>query len=1144
MTNPSRYGLSLLLVCLLPWLAAGNRLVAQIARPADAPRPMTPEQSAAAFKLPAGFRMEVVASEPLIASPSGVCWDEHGRMFVSELHGYNLEGQLDIEELNKTGKLDTQVRRVEADDRFKKAALAGTYGVVKMLRDTDGDGRMDAAEVWATNLPPVYGIVPARGGIIVACAPDIVFLADRDGDGKPEVREVLFTGFRVGEMWRGINSPQWGADGWIHFGRGWGGSTVTGPKLAQPVALPDTDFRIRADGTAIEPVTGGTGTFGFAVTEAGDRFTENTTVPAIFIAPLPWRYLFRNPDAAARSLEAATGDPHAYSLSKPHPWRQKRADDPAYFKYYNSRYGAAESEADGWFTAACGPLVYRDHALPGLFGQYFVCEPSGNLIHRALITTNGPALEVRRAPGEEKSEFAATTDQWSHPIGLTHGPDGSIWITDYYREIIEDYSAIPRHLQQQYGVYNGHDRGRIYRLTHRDAPRAPAADLARLNVKALARECASPLLWHRQTAQRLLAERADQAVVPSLRRLLSDRKAKPSSIITVLRTLDQLGALTPHDLQPFITHSDTAVRVHALQLADHWFENSEGRVLLSEALNAAVAEQDPRVQIQFALSLGESRDARVFATLARYAREHISVRWMDAAILSSLHGRGLEMLATLVGDPGGAAPLLAPLAQSVAARRDGAELARTLQLAAGTKPESQAAILNGLVQGRKNAPRKPLGDPSALVALARLAASTNADVRKASRALQETFIPAVTDNDVLVTAGVLPPAERVSDETFHQYITALAGPRDLKHGHELFLQACAPCHRIGQEGYEVGPDLLGQLGMAEEGLLKDILLPNERIRPGYETTVVQTSDGGAITGILKDDGATSLELALPGGVQQVLLRKDVTGVRRLAASLMPPFAEALGPADVASLLAWLRSNLGAGTPNPASGYFELRLYTVTSNKLDGVLERFRETVEPVRRQHGIRTLGYWSAPGTTNGGTFAYLMTAVSKAELQRQEKEFGTDPDFQKGYAASNAKHGQTVDKIVALPLGMDPTATLDFASAPQARAFDLRIYSVEPGKLDAFRSRWRDFAVPIYRHHGLHSVGWWVAESKGADGHDQFVCLLAGGSAEAISNSINAFHADPEWQRIEKETERDGKLRSSVTALKLTPADFSPLK
>jgi putative membrane-bound dehydrogenase-like protein len=873
---------------------------------------MTPEQSAAAFKLPDDFRIEVVAGEPLIASPSAVCWDERGRMFVSELHGYNLAGQLDIEELNKTGKLDTQVRRVQADEKFKKAAQSGTFGAVKLLRDLNGDGRMDAADVWATNLPPVYGLVPARGGVIVACAPDIVFLADRDGDGKAETREVLFTGFPTGELERGINAPQWGVDGWIYFGRGWGGGKITGPHLREPAQLSGSDFRIRADGSAIEPVTGATHTFGFAMTDAGDRFTVTTTIPGIFIAPLPWRYLARNPDAATPSLESATGDRRAYSISKPHPWRQKRADDPAYFKYYNSRYGAAESEADGWFTAACGPMVYQDRVLPGLTGQYFVCEPAGNLIHRAIIEADSSALRLRRAPGEEKSEFAASTDAWSHPMDLTHGPDGCIWITDYYREIIEDYSAIPRHLQQQYGVYAGHDRGRIYRLTHRDASRAPAADMSAFDAKALARECTSPIFWRRQTAQRLLVERGEKSTV--LRESLADKRAQPFAIIVVLRTLDQLATLAPSDLQPFISHADAAVRIHALQLADQWFDKEEGRALLDTALSRAPAEQNPRVQIQFALSLGETRDPRAFGVLAQFAREKLAVRWMDAAILSSLHDRGLKMLDALLREPGGSTSFLPPLTQSIAARRDESELAATLNLIATSKPETQVAVLNSLVKGRKNAPRKPLADKSARVALASLAASSGAEVRTAARALEDTFVATLTDDESVVPPGRLPPVEQISEETFRKFVAALTGPRDLKHGHEVFLQACATCHRIGKEGSDVGPDLLGQIGMAEESLLKELLMPNERIRPGFETTLVQTRDGGAVTGLLKSDDATSLTLMQPGAVEQVLLRKDVIGVRRLMTSLMPSYAEGLKPSDVADLLAWLRSNLGTGPP--------------------------------------------------------------------------------------------------------------------------------------------------------------------------------------------------------------------------------------
>jgi hypothetical protein len=229
---------------------------------------------------------------------------------------------------------------------------------------------------------------------------------------------------------------------------------------------------------------------------------------------------------------------------------------------------------------------------------------------------------------------------------------------------------------------------------------------------------------------------------------------------------------------------------------------------------------------------------------------------------------------------------------------------------------------------------------------------------------------------------------------------------------------------------------------------------------------------------------------------------------------------------------------------PAAGYLEFRIYTVTSNRLDAVLERFRDTVDPVRRRLGIRTIGYWSAPGVTNGGTFAYLMAAATREELQRQEKDFGADPQFRAGFAESNRKHGKTVDAILSLPLVTEAAASFPFPSSPSPRAFELRIYSVLPGKLDAFRTRWRDVAVPLYERHGLQSLGWWVAEPKDAAGHDQFVCMLAAPSLAAIPVAIASFHQDPEWQRAVKETEAMGPLRSGVIAYRLQATDFSRLK
>src|SRR5688572_30064511 len=130
---------SVLLSCACAYNGSALNCAAQISHPPDAPPPLSTEAAKATFRLPPDYRIELVASEPLLREPSGVCWDEHGRLYVCELHGYNLEGQYDIDELNKTGQLDRVVRRIQANERAKQAAKAGTYGTVKLLADTDGD---------------------------------------------------------------------------------------------------------------------------------------------------------------------------------------------------------------------------------------------------------------------------------------------------------------------------------------------------------------------------------------------------------------------------------------------------------------------------------------------------------------------------------------------------------------------------------------------------------------------------------------------------------------------------------------------------------------------------------------------------------------------------------------------------------------------------------------------------------------------------------------------------------------------------------------------------------------------------------------------------------------------------------------------
>jgi putative membrane-bound dehydrogenase-like protein len=644
--------------------------------------------------------------------------------------------------LNKTGELDRVVRRLQADDSAKEAAEKETFGTVKLLTDTDGDGRMDKAEVWANDLPPCYGICPARGGVIVACAPEIVFLADLDRDGKPEIRDVLFSGFATGALERGANAPQWGPDDWIYFGRGHGGGRITGPRLKAPVVLPNTDFRIKSDGSALEPVAGGTHTIGFTFTAAGERFVTNTQSPALQIAPIPWRYLARNRDLAIGGLEhRAAADGKVFPVSRPHPWRTKRADDPGFAKFYTDRYGIAESAPNGYFTSACSPLVYQDRALSELAGQLLCCEPAQNLVHRATLVRNGLRFNLRRPAGEELSEFLASSDPWFHPIALSHAPDGSIWIVDFYREIIEDYSAIPRYLQQQYGLTNGQDKGRLWRLTTKESPAFQSPDLGKLTNGQLVAELTSQLFWRRQTARRLLIERKAKETATAIEAIIAS--AETSIALNALSVLDALGALKAAHVEKLLAHDDADVRIHALRAAERFFGDQPA--LVKRVLELS---NDPRdaVRLQAALTLGEVRDDRVLGPLADLALQADVDPWLQQAVLTSLAGRGGGMLAELLKNDRFAADaklspsarrFLQSLAEVIAARRDPAELSSAVvQIASASNDELQMALLRGILSRFQNTRAAfPLDDKSRQ-ALRSLAESRREQIRELSRALE------------------------------------------------------------------------------------------------------------------------------------------------------------------------------------------------------------------------------------------------------------------------------------------------------------------------------------------------------------------------------------------------------------------------
>lgn len=233
-----RWTVCIVVACFAVLSLVSSNLAQTIQPATDAPQPHTPEESLKMFEVEKGFHIELVAAEPLVKDPVAICFDAGGRIYACEIHGYNLDGHFDIQKLNETGELDKQVRRIYAPKWAREKADKLTYGTVNLLIDSDADGIMDRSHVFADGLPPCYGVVPWRDGVVVLCAPHIYFLADRNDDGKAEVREQLFTGLNQGELWSRANHLVWGLDNWIYVcsGRG-GGRTITGPHLDQPVTL-------------------------------------------------------------------------------------------------------------------------------------------------------------------------------------------------------------------------------------------------------------------------------------------------------------------------------------------------------------------------------------------------------------------------------------------------------------------------------------------------------------------------------------------------------------------------------------------------------------------------------------------------------------------------------------------------------------------------------------------------------------------------------------------------------------------------------------------------------------------------------------------------------------------------------------------
>ncbi len=554
----------------------------------DMPPPKSPAEALASFRVRPGFRVELVAAEPAVIDPISFEWGADGRLWVVEMRDY----PLGIDGKGKPG------------------------GVVKVLEDADGDGRYEKATTFLEGVGFPSSVMPWRKGVLIAAAPDLIYAEDTDGDGRADVQKVLFTGFNPGNQQHRFNGFEWGLDGWIYAANGDSGGTVKSLTTGKTISISGRDIRFRPDTGEIETVSAQT-QFGRRRDDWGNWFGNNNPT-WLWHVTLPEHYLRRNPQLAVKRVlhmlanydESTRVFPASAAMVRPNqPWSLNHV------------------------TSGCSPCPYRDDLFgPDFSTSVFASEPVHNVIHREVLVRDGAGFTSHRAAGEEQSEFLASTDNWFRPITTKTGPDGALYVADMYRFVLEHPEWISPEMQARLDLRAGEDKGRIYRVVPEGKSRRPIPNLAAKNTRDLVAVMDSVNGWQRDTAQRLLFERADLSASESLNQLLTVPHA-PQVRLQALATLGILAALTPEIVVSTLADPHPAVRCEALRQSEALAGTSDA---VFTAVAASAMDSDAAVRLQAAFSLGAWPPERIEPVLRQLAVREDANELLRIAIMSSL----------------------------------------------------------------------------------------------------------------------------------------------------------------------------------------------------------------------------------------------------------------------------------------------------------------------------------------------------------------------------------------------------------------------------------------------------------------------------------------------------------------------------
>ncbi|HEY7119253.1 MAG TPA: PVC-type heme-binding CxxCH protein [Tepidisphaeraceae bacterium] len=563
-------------------------------------KPLSPEESQKHMILPEGFETKLFASEPDIIKPITMAWDERGRLWVSESVDYP-------NRVTEPGK---------GSDR------------IKICEDTDGDGKADKFTIFAEGLNIPFSITFWNGGIIIHERKSTWFLKDTDGDGKADVKKELFTGWypRGLDTHAGPSNLRYGLDNWIWGMVGYGsfGGTVGGKSMRFSQGF----YRFKPDGSTLEFLRStSNNTWGIGFSDEGIVFGSTANgCPSVYL-PIPNRY-YESVQGFSPQVLRMISD--SYMFHSPNP-------------------KVRQVDFHGGYTAAAGHALYTARVYPKEYWNRtaFVAEPTGHIVGTFVLEREGSDFK-----SHNPFNLLGSMDEWTAPIMAEVGPDGLVWVIDWYAYIVQHNPTPVGYRTGPGAAYEtprrDHEHGRIYRITYSGGKPGKVLDLSKASPDELVQTLKNDNQFWRKHAQRLLVEKQDKGVIPALIQLVNDTSVDEIGLnvgaIHALWTLKGLGALEGENADALaaaygaLKHPSAGVRRNAVQvlpfseksletiLADHLLDDSDAQVRLMTLL--AVADMPS------GNAASNQAGPAIYAMLRR--AENITDRWIpDAAVAAA-----------------------------------------------------------------------------------------------------------------------------------------------------------------------------------------------------------------------------------------------------------------------------------------------------------------------------------------------------------------------------------------------------------------------------------------------------------------------------------------------------------------------------